>query len=140
MLQKLTKAILPIGVALLMLAPILAFTITVSAQSGPPDLQTGFCEGANFNLSGGDCATGVDTDSFQETITKIVDIISFIVGAIAVVMIIYGGFRYITSGGDTTRVTAAKNTILYGIVGLIIVAIAQVMVKFVLQYFSDSFE
>jgi hypothetical protein len=48
-------------------------------------------------------------------------------------MIIYGGFRYITSGGDSNGVTAAKNTILYAIIGLIIVALAQIIVNFVLN-------
>jgi hypothetical protein len=48
-------------------------------------------------------------------------------------MIILGGFKYITSGGDTGNVTGAKNTILYAIVGLVIVALAQIIVRFVLD-------
>jgi hypothetical protein len=48
-------------------------------------------------------------------------------------MIIIGGFRYITSGGDSGSVSSAKNTVLYAIVGLIIVALAQVIVRFVLS-------
>jgi len=51
----------------------------------------------------------------------------------AVIMIIVGGFRYITSGGDSTRVGGAKNTLIYAIVGLIIVALAQAIVHFVLN-------
>jgi len=47
-------------------------------------------------------------------------------------MIIFGGFKYITSGGDAGGVTGAKNTILYAIVGLVIVALAQVIVRFVI--------
>jgi hypothetical protein len=47
-------------------------------------------------------------------------------------MIIYGGFRYITSGGDSGRVGSAKNTLIYAIVGLIIVALAQLIVNFVI--------
>jgi hypothetical protein len=59
------------------------------------------------------------------------------VGIIAVIMIVYGGFRYITSGGDATKVTSARNTILYAIIGLIIVALAQFIVKFVLKKATD---
>jgi hypothetical protein len=48
-------------------------------------------------------------------------------------MIIYGGFRYITSGGDSGRVGNAKNTLIYAIIGLVIVALAQLIVHFVLN-------
>ena len=48
-------------------------------------------------------------------------------------MIIIGGLRYITSGGDSGNVTGAKNTILYAVVGLIVVALAQVIVRFVVN-------
>ena len=48
-------------------------------------------------------------------------------------MIIIGGLRYITSNGDSGNVTNAKNTILYAIVGLVIVALAQLIVRFVVQ-------
>jgi hypothetical protein len=52
---------------------------------------------------------------------------------VAVVMIIIGGLKYITSGGDSGNVTGAKNTILYAIIGLVIVALAQFIVRFVLS-------
>jgi Flp pilus assembly pilin Flp len=63
----------------------------------------------------------------------IINVFSWIIGAVSVIMIIYGGFRYITSGGDSNGVTAAKNTILYAIIGLVIVALAQIIVNFVLN-------
>src|SRR5690554_1131160 len=49
----------------------------------------------------------------------IVNTLLYIIGAVSVVMIIYGGFRYVTSAGDSSGVTAAKNTILYAVIGLI---------------------
>ena len=55
------------------------------------------------------------------------------VGIIGVIMIIVGGFRYITSGGNDQNVASAKNTILYAIIGLVIVALAQLIVKYVLN-------
>ncbi len=57
---------------------------------------------------------------------------------VAVIMIIVGGLRYITSGGSDTSVTSAKNTILYAIIGLIIVALAQIMVRFVLSKVTQT--
>jgi hypothetical protein len=53
-------------------------------------------------------------------------------------MIIVGGLRYITSGGNDTSITSAKNTILYAIIGLIIVALAQVLVRFTLSKVTNS--
>ena len=56
-----------------------------------------------------------------------------VVGVIAVVMMIIGGFYYMTSQGSPERVQKGKNTILYGIVGLIIVLSAFAIVNFVLS-------
>jgi hypothetical protein len=66
-------------------------------------------------------------------ITEVINIMSILVGAICVIMIIVGGFRYVTSGGESNSVSGAKNTIIYAIVGLVIVALAQVIVHFVLS-------
>jgi hypothetical protein len=52
-------------------------------------------------------------------------------------MIIIGGFQYITSSGDSGKVGTAKNTILYAIIGLVIVALAQFIVRFVLSRVTD---
>lgn len=72
------------------------------------------------------------TSKLNQLITNIVNIFSIIVGIVAVIMIIIGGFKYITSGGDSGNVTSAKNTILYAVIGLVIVALAQFIVRFVL--------
>lgn len=66
-------------------------------------------------------------------ITKIAQVIAIIAGIVAVIMIIIGGFQYVLSGGDGNKTASAKNTILYALVGLIVVALAQVLVSFVLS-------
>lgn len=55
-----------------------------------------------------------------------------IVALIAIIMLIYGGIRYITSGGDSKKVTDAKNTILYAIIGLIISFLSYAIINFVI--------
>lgn len=65
-------------------------------------------------------------------ITTIINILLFIVGALAVIMLIIGGLRYTISGGNASAVTAAKNTILYAIVGLVIAFLAFAVVNFIL--------
>lgn len=71
--------------------------------------------------------------SLNNAITNIINILSLIVGIVAVIMIVVAGFRYITSAGNDQAVAGAKKTLLYAVIGLIIVALAQVIVKFVLN-------
>ena len=67
-----------------------------------------------------------------KTIQTIINWILAILGIVAVIMVILGGFTYMTSQGDSTKVKRAKDTILYGIVGLIIALLAFAIVNFVL--------
>ena len=91
------------------------------------------CEG--IKIAGGAC-----DDSGQQEVTKviksIINILSIIVGAISVIMIVIGGFRYIISGGDSNATAAARNTIIYALVGLAIVIFAQAIVAFVINRIS----
>ncbi len=65
--------------------------------------------------------------------THITNVVLFAVGIISVIMLIYGGIRYVVSGGDSKKVTDAKNTILYAIIGLIISILAYAIVHFVIN-------
>lgn len=73
------------------------------------------------------------SSSLTTILGNIIDVMSIIVGIAAVIMIIISGFRYITSAGDSGQITSAKHTFMYALVGLIIVALAQTIVKFVLS-------
>lgn len=97
---------------------------------------------AVFDLSmmdGANSARGMDqaTDLFGATgiFTTVSNVMLFIVGAISVIMIVVGGLRYVISGGNTANVTAAKNTILYAIVGLIVSMLAYAVINFVITSF-----
>ncbi len=90
----------------------------------------------------GACADNGDTEVCQSQdddatslIGIIVNTLLFIVGLISVIMIIWGGIRYATSAGNTSSVTAAKNTIVYAVVGLIIALLAFAIVNWVLNLF-----
>jgi len=63
---------------------------------------------------------------------RILNTFTFIIGAVAVLMIVIGGLRYVLSAGDATALTSAKNTILYAAVGLVLAAMANAIVNFVL--------
>jgi magnesium-transporting ATPase (P-type) len=71
----------------------------------------------------------------EDGIKDIVNVLLFILGAIAVIMIIIGGIRYTTSNGDASNIKAAKDTILYAVIGLIVAILAYAIVNFVVGAF-----
>lgn len=105
------------------------------------DIASNLCTGAQAasDSSGGCTTKNTDaTSGLQDLARTITKWFSVIVGAISIIMIIYGGFRYITSGGDSGKVGNAKNTLIYAIVGLVIVALAQLIVNFVITQASTN--
>ena len=81
---------------------------------------------------------GQPSDLFIEggIFQELVNVFLFVIGAVAVIMVIYGGLRYVLSGGNAANVTAAKNTILYAIVGIIVALLAYAIIDFVIDAFS----
>ena len=80
----------------------------------------------------------VDLFGNSGVFSQISSVLLFIVGAIAVIMIVIGGLRYVISGGDASQVQAAKNTILYALVGIIVAILAYAAVNFVINSFSNG--
>ncbi len=70
--------------------------------------------------------------------TTITNALLFLIGAISVIMLVYGGFRYATSGGNQESVNAAKNTILYAIVGLVVAILGFAIVQWVVGALNTS--
>ncbi|GAC1392779.1 MAG: hypothetical protein NVSMB46_09500 [Candidatus Saccharimonadales bacterium] len=60
----------------------------------------------------------------------IANVISFFAGIAAVIIIIIAGLQYILSNGDNAKVSSAKNTILYAIIGLVVITLAQTIIRF----------
>ncbi len=87
-----------------------------------------------------ECLAKVDSDSNCKNTNAsvfqiIANILIYLTGALAVLAILYGGFRYVTSTGDSGRIKQAKDTIMYGVGGLVIALIAFAIVNFVLGAF-----
>ncbi len=78
---------------------------------------------------------GADTVSLGARIQTVVNILLYILGAIAVVMIVIGGISYTTSNGDSSKIKTAKDTILYAVVGLVVAILAYAIVNFVISAF-----
>jgi beta-lactamase regulating signal transducer with metallopeptidase domain len=136
------KILLMVGMALIgLMVSFAQFAPIAAAQDVTQDIENGLCSGANLQITSSptNCQANSDAlDKVSRIIRRIVNLLSVIVGVVAVIMIIVGGLRYVTSGGSDSSVTGAKNTILYAIIGLIIVALAQVLVHFVLSNLSAS--
>lgn len=81
-------------------------------------------------LGGANSATEDRTD-LKDTFKKIINTLLFITGMVAVIMIVIGGLRYVTSNGDQNAVSSAKNTVLYAIIGLVVAIMAYAIVNFV---------
>lgn len=118
------------------------FGVLTPALADTSQVQAGLCTGANLqfteNPSSANCSDGNATSKINDIVHTVINLLSAIVGIVAVIMIIVGGLRYITSGGNDTSVTGAKNTILYAIIGLVIVALAQTLVRFTLGKITNG--
>lgn len=103
--------------------------VVASAASATP--KETVCQTLGSNP---DCTkTPKNSVSLNHVIKAVIDVLSVVIGIAAVIMIMVGGFRYITAGGDANSVSGAKNTIIYAIVGLVVVAMAQFIVQFVVE-------
>ena len=91
------------------------------------------CQGAGGSPgANGQSCSSADNKNLGGIIKAVVNILIFIVGVVAVIMLIIGGFRYVLSGGDSAGVEGAKNTILYAIIGVIVAIMAYAVVNFVI--------
>jgi cytochrome bd-type quinol oxidase subunit 2 len=132
MLKRFRKRIAMAAAALALVAVPALVPVAVSAQDSATSDPLKCGTTLNVDSTSG-CDISQGTSGINSIITNIVNIFSIIVGIVSVIMIIYGGFRYVTSGGDSGNVSAAKNTIIYAVIGLVVVALAQFIVQFVLD-------
>lgn len=92
--------------------------------------QEQVCIGAN----GGDTSKTCDGDSDIQRVLKVVlNVMSWIAGLIATIMLIIAGIKFATSGGSSEKAKTAQSTIIYAMVGIVIVALSQIIVHFVLN-------
>ena len=127
---------------------IIKFLITVSAVGallfpvlspsvvGAANIATNLCSGsllkANTVAAVGACNDSETNNTLQSLVDTVVNVLSLLVGLVSVVFVLIGGFKYITSGGDAGKINSAKTTIIYAMLGLAIVAVAQVIVRVVI--------
>jgi hypothetical protein len=123
-MKKIRNLVLILGIALGigLVVPVSAHAASVIAAQCAGVKDSAVCNDQN--------------DKPSDLVAKIVNTLLFIVGALSVVVIIVGGILYATSAGDSGRVTTAKNTITYAIVGLVVSFLAFAIVNFVIVKFT----
>jgi len=137
--RKLINLILSIAIFLpFIAAPIQAGAAAIDCTrtdlSAKEQIQCGACGASGATT----CDPAPAPKTLGDTLKSIINIISIIGGAVAVIMIIVGGFRYVTSSGSPEATKSARSTIIYAIIGLVIMALAQIIVHFVLNNVSSA--
>lgn len=120
-LQKLKFAAIALGVTgVLVGAPAVSFAAPVDVLD-KCDSQSKVCADRDD-----------PKNTLPELLKSIINLLLMVIGIISVIMIIIGGFRYTTSGGDAGQTKSARDTIIYAVVGLVIAVMSFAIVNFVL--------
>lgn len=74
----------------------------------------------------------------DDFISTLMDVLIWVVGILAILMIIWGGMKYVLSGGSAEKITNAKNTILYAVIGLVVAIFAYAVITWLIGYLQDD--
>lgn len=117
---------------------IIAIVSSFIVAAGIYENKTYANSAADLIRKGADSTGQQDTRSAGDIAKDVVNIMFFIVGIMAVIMIIWGGIRYVLSAGNSAALTSAKNTIVYAVIGLIVAILAYAIVNFVINTVSGG--
>ena len=124
------KTIKILAISLLLALSLSAVSVSMVA-AGTSDAQTGLTEfqtGATDLVNPGT----VDKASLQTRIGEVVQLALSFLGILAVILILYGGFTWMTAGGDTGKVDKAKKWIINATIGIIIILGAYILTSFII--------
>lgn len=117
-------------IVLLALAAALVAPAAASAQFDP---FGDVCEGQS-NAAVCESRSGEDPIAGEHgVIRRIVRIFSFVVGAATVIIIIFAGLKFITAGGDSTKIATARDSLLYALIGVIVFVFSELILRFVIS-------
>jgi hypothetical protein len=115
----------------------LTLAAAVPVQAAPFDFFKDVCQKAADSTA---CKDNVDQSSDDNSITgpngvisKATNILTFIIGAAALIVIIISGLQFVLATGDPARIANARNALIYALIGMGIAVFAQVIVKFVVN-------
>ena len=120
-----------------LMVAVMVFGVSIIYQTGNTEIAGAVNSEITSGMNATSAGTSTPTDA-NVVIKNVTNIMFFIIGAVSVIMLIYGGIRYTTSGGNANSVTAAKNTIMYSIIGLVVAILAFAVVQFVVNQVMES--
>lgn len=128
MLSKLRRIFIQASLTLALVVPVLTATqAPVLAACNPSDLSIN----GGINCAAPSSSSKSDLFGDKSLFQRIANTIIFITGAVAVIMVIIGGLRYVLSSGNPQATAGAKDTILYAVIGIVVAALAYAIVNFV---------
>ncbi len=133
--MKLKRAIL----SLIALAGLGVSLMTTGTAYAAVSCPTGTIHAGQSKPTYAECNidSNATADTLMNTVKNVINVILGLLGVVAVVVVILGGFTFITSQGDAGKVMKGRNTILWGVVGLIVALLAFTIVNFVLKGVSS---
>jgi hypothetical protein len=121
-------------VSLLVVVSLSALPLASASASGFNVLKQA-CSGGQATSSAA-CSGQTTTDPLtgpNGLIGKVTKLIALFAGIVAVIVMIIGGFMYVLSGGDSGKVSLAKDTLVYAAVGLVVIVLGQAIIVFVIN-------
>jgi phosphotransferase system glucose/maltose/N-acetylglucosamine-specific IIC component len=132
------KLLASIFVSLSMLLPIAvagsasaAVNIVPQCGSTLNSTNTSFCSDVTS------AKRGTASDPVINIIRVVIEIISYITGIAAMILIIISAIKFVTSGGDSQKVSSARGSLINALIGIVITIVAQAIVVFVLNNFNN---
>lgn len=130
--MKIFTKFIAIAICALTATTTLGLAPAYSANNPCSDVCT--CDGvADSVREAAGCGNNTSKDGLPNAVIAIINVIISISGILAVLFIIVGGVQYMTSQGDVAKIQKAKHTILYAVIGLIIVILAFAIVNFIIN-------
>jgi branched-subunit amino acid transport protein AzlD len=117
--MKLVKKLMPVAMLALLVAPLAVSALTIETVGN---------------------TIGLGTADLKETVINIIQWVLGLLGLIAVIMILWGGFMWMTAGGNEDKVATAKKIITAAVIGLIVILLAWAIVTFVVGTASNVTE
>jgi len=134
MFKKISKYFVTISTLVTMSAAVAPATTFASCTNIGSSVQAGINSTAGTKTNPVKCGdSGSLTGGINNVAKTITTDFSILIGVISVIMIIYAGFKYVTSGGSSDNANSARNILMYAVIGLIITVIAQLIVHLVLN-------
>lgn len=124
-MKMIMKKVLPLAILVL-----LVLVIGFGLSSG--DSAVWAQSSADQARMGAESSGAGDSSDLPTVFKAVANILLYLVGALSVIFVIIGGFRYVISGGDANATAGAKSTIIYALIGIVVAFMAYAAVNFVL--------